>query len=75
MAVTKEAGAAKLVLRQQIGVDGKGAPELSSRTYSKIKPATADQDLYDVAQAIADLTSYPLYRVNRVDDAALISQL
>ncbi len=75
MAITKQAGAAKLVLRLQTGVDGKGVPELSSRTYSKIKPATTDQNLYDVAQAIADLTSYPLYRVNRVDDAALIEQL
>ncbi len=72
MAITKEAGAAKLVVRLQTGVDGKGVPELSTRTYSKVKPTAADQDLYDIAQAIADLTNYPLYRVNRVDDVALI---
>lgn len=75
MAITKQTGAAKLVLRLQTGVDGTGVPELSTRTYSKVKPTVTDQELYDVAQAIADLCVYPLYRVNRVDDAALIEQL
>ncbi len=75
MAITKQAGAVKLVMRLQTGVDGKGVPELSTRTYSKVKPTVTDQELYDVAQAIADLSAYPLYRVNRVDDAALIEQL
>jgi hypothetical protein len=38
------------------------------------KPAAADQDLFDVAQALMGLQSYPVAEIARVDNASLVSE-
>lgn len=37
-----------------------GAPIINSKTFTKIKSAALDQDVYDVATALVDLQKYPV---------------
>lgn len=37
-----------------------GAPIINSKTFTKIKSAALDQDVYDVATALTDLQKYPV---------------
>lgn len=62
----------KLKLKYEIGTDDNGNPKYSTRTYSGIKPAAEDQDVYDVAVAFAGLQEYPLSFVNRVNEVEMV---
>jgi len=72
MAVNKVSGGTVLNLEVQTGVDAQGNPVYRNRNYKSIDPSAADQDLYDVAQAIAGLQSYTLSKISRVDNAQLV---
>lgn len=50
-------------------VDGKQT--FISKTYSRIRPAAAEQDLYDVARAIADLQSKTLHSIHKLVDSEM----
>ncbi len=71
MAVTKISGMSRLVLGFEVGMDEFGRPILLSQTLQNVRPDADDQDVYDVAQALASLQSYPLGYVNRIDQAQL----
>ena len=58
-------------LRVQVGTDAGGDPILRSRNYDQVKPAAQDQDVFDVAQALAGLHRDPVVQVVRVDEKAL----
>ena len=72
MAVNKVSSGTALSLEVQTGIDAQGNPVYRSRNYKSINPNAADQDLYDVAQAIAGLQSYTLSKISRVDNAQLV---
>ncbi|TEB06503.1 hypothetical protein Psch_00035 [Pelotomaculum schinkii] len=72
MAVTKVPGNSILRLVLHVGDSGSGSPILRNRSLTNVKSAASDQDIFDVATALADLQDYPLNGVTRVDNAALI---
>jgi hypothetical protein len=74
MAVTKVPGNSALRLVLHVGDSGSGSPILRTKTLSNVKPTAADQDIFDVATALAGLQDYPLNGITRVDNAALITE-
>jgi len=57
-------------IRLQLSV-GVGENRFVYRTVNNVKPTASDQDVYDVAVAIASLQSLPLVRVLRENDEEL----
>jgi len=53
-----------LQFRLVVGVNPEtGAPIINSKTFSKIKSAALEQDVYDVATALTGLQKYPVDEV------------
>lgn len=73
MAVNKVPGDSVLKLALHVGDSTTGSPILRTRSFNGIKPAATDQDLFDVASALAGLQQYPLNGITRVDNGALVS--
>ncbi|HHV65417.1 MAG TPA: DUF1659 domain-containing protein [Peptococcaceae bacterium] len=63
-----------LVAQYQIGESGSGAPITRQKSFPNIKSEAADQDVYDVADALFSLTKYPLVGVRRDDRSELVNQ-
>ncbi|WP_425448009.1 DUF1659 domain-containing protein [Dethiothermospora halolimnae] len=61
----------KLRIRFDGGLDDKGKQILKSKTYSKIKPETTDDDIYGVATSLTGLQNLPLMSVTRVNEVEL----
>lgn len=74
MAVTKVPGNSILRLVLHVGDSGSGSPILRNRSLNNVKSTAADQDIFDVATALAGLQEYTLNGITRVDNAALINQ-
>lgn len=73
MAVSKTPGDSVLRLALHVGKTATGSPVIRNRSFNGIKPAAADQDLFDDATALAGLQDYPLNGIIRVDNGALIN--
>ncbi len=73
MAVVKLPQSSTIAIKLQKGVTASGSPAFVTRNYTARSTAT-DQDLFDVAQALTGLQSYPLAEISRVDNASLINQ-
>lgn len=74
MAVAKVPSASRLVLSFEVGTDDGGRPVFRSQTLPNVQIDAADQDVYDVARALASLQKHPLGYVQRVDEAHLVEQ-
>lgn len=74
MAVTSVPGNSVLKLALHVGDSPGGSPILRTRSINNVKPTASDQDLFDVATALAGLQQYPLNGITRVDNSALISE-
>lgn len=61
----------RLQLRLQTGEDTQGNPIVRTKTYSRVKPAALDEDVYAVAKALAGLQINPLVEVKRVNEKDL----
>jgi len=72
MAITKVPGNSILRLVLHVGDSGTGSPILRNRSLNNVKSAAVDQDIFDVATALADLQDYALNGITRVENAALI---
>ncbi|WP_027355840.1 DUF1659 domain-containing protein [Desulfofundulus thermocisternus] len=72
MAVNRVPGTTVLRLVLQTGMDDEGNPVYRNKNLNNIRPDAADQDLFDVAQALAGLQEYPLAGVNRIDNVRLL---
>ncbi|MDD3654713.1 MAG: DUF1659 domain-containing protein [Desulfotomaculaceae bacterium] len=72
MAVTKVPGNSTLRLVLHVGDSGSGSPILRTKSLSNVKTTAADQDILNLATALAGLQDFPLNGVTRVDNAALI---
>jgi hypothetical protein len=73
MAVVKVPQNSTIAIKLQKGVTTSGSPPYVTRNYT-CKAAAADQDLFDVAQALMGLQKYPLVEITRVDNASLVNQ-
>lgn len=62
----------KLRLRFVDSVDGEGKEKLASRTYSNVKVATTDEDVYGVAVDMAGLQTKSLKTIIRTDEKELV---
>ncbi|WP_027365058.1 DUF1659 domain-containing protein [Desulfotruncus alcoholivorax] len=67
MAVNKVIVGTTLRIQFQTGVDGNGNPVYSTKSLNNVKDTAADQDIYDVALALAQLQEYTAESVMRVD--------
>ncbi|ATW24518.1 DUF1659 domain-containing protein [Candidatus Formimonas warabiya] len=74
MAVVVTPLTSKIKLQFQTGVNGEGKPVYKSKTISKVKTDAADQDVLDVAAALAELSAYTLSAISRIDDSDLAEQ-
>ncbi len=72
MALTSTTVDSSLRLELQTGVDAAGNPVYVNRTYQRVRPAAADQDVYDVASIIAGLQKHTLTNVQRVNENDLV---
>ncbi len=68
MPVVSSPLATSLRLQVQTGTDVDGKPVYRMRSYSRVKPAAADQDAYDVAQALGSLQVHPINAISRVNE-------
>lgn len=73
MAVQRVPEDSRLQLWLQTGTDEAGKPVVRAKSFANVKPDALDQDIYDVAQALAGLQTYPLVAVRRIDTGALNS--
>jgi len=71
MAVEKVPSGTTLKMQFQTRLDGDGDPVYRTKSLSSVKTTAADQDIYDVAQALVALQEYTLVTVLRVDSALL----
>lgn len=71
MAVNNVPVGATLRLQLQTGVDGNGDPIIRNKSLTNVKAAALDQDIFDVAQALAGLQEHVLADVLRIDTARL----
>lgn len=65
MPVTANVIDSVLVVSYQIGTDAGGAPIIRERSFTGVKSTAADQDVYDVMQALFALQQHPLTGVRR----------
>jgi len=72
MAVNNVPAGSVLRLELRVGVNANGNPVFRKRNLDNVKPTASDQDLYDVATALAALQDYPLNSITRIDNAQLI---
>lgn len=73
MAIVKVPQNSTIAIKLQKGVTSTGSPAYVTRNYT-CKATAADQDLFDVAQALMGLQAYPVADIARVDNAYLLNQ-
>jgi hypothetical protein len=73
MAVESTVLSSKMVLKLNNGADENGNPIVRSKTYSNMNNDAVDQEVYDVAEAIADLQINPLEGVHKIQETVLVS--
>jgi len=71
MAVNNVPVGSVLRLQLQTGVDGNGDPIIRNKSLSNVKADALDQNVFDVAQALALLQEHILEKVLRIDSARL----
>lgn len=60
----------RLKLELDGGMDG-NRQIIKSKILSKVKPTVENEDLYSVAQSLADLQTLPLFKVKRLEEIEL----
>lgn len=53
-------------------VDGK--QKVQSKSFNKVKPEAADEDLHGTALALAELQDKDILKVKRIEETALVSE-
>lgn len=71
MAVVTSKNLSSLKLYFDKGVDINSKRIMGTKTYSFVDPEAVDQNLMDVANALAGLSKYTLYNVVRIDNTSL----
>jgi hypothetical protein len=60
----------RLKLELDGGMDG-NRQIIKSKTFNKVKPEVENEDLYQVAESLSGLQTYPLYKVKRLEEIHL----
>lgn len=68
MAVNTVAQDSKFKIQLDAGVDEKGKPIIKSKTFSNVKSTATNDDVYDVANSLAELQELSLISVRRIDE-------
>jgi len=71
MAVVKTSQESRIGIKVVNGVNASGTNVFKTLSFSNVKAAALDQDLYDVAASIAALQSKSLVEIVRTDQANL----
>ena len=74
MAVTKAPQESRIGIKVVNGVSSTGGNVFKTLSFSNVKPAATDQDLYDVGASIAGLQAKSLVAIVRTDEANLIGE-
>ncbi len=61
----------RLSLRLNVGMTPEMTPIYSTRNYANVRPTAGDDDLFDIAQLIGDLTEHTLDSTRRVKTLVL----
>ena len=73
MAVTVANNPAGLRLKFDLGKDElTGKTRVKSKTFSKIKYNPSNENVYEVANAIASLQDYPIIEIAKIDNTTLV---
>lgn len=67
---TENEGRVTLVLNK--GTDGDGNTLTGNKSYSRVKPAVSDDDVYGVVSGIASLQEYPVVTVRKTVEFDLV---
>lgn len=62
----------RLIMTFDGGVDPNGVAVVKRKSYNNLDPATTDDQIYSIAQALEPLQQYPIITVER-DDATNIT--
>jgi hypothetical protein len=62
-----------MILKARVGVDGNGNDVYKNITLKKVKPASSNQDVFDVSQAIALILSAPVESVFRQNLSEIVN--
>lgn len=73
MAVSHHISQLQMLLKFQSGVNDKGNPVYSTRTYSSVNTDATYDQIMDVAQGLGDLCTYPLDEISRVQKEILVN--
>lgn len=74
MAIDNQKLSTSLIIKLDAGVNENGKSINKIFTLRKIKPAAADQDVYDVGTSLAGIMKLPVSEISRQDLSALISE-
>lgn len=65
----KQVGTLKLYLDK--GLDQNSKPIKGTKSFAMLKPAATNQNVYDVAMALANLQKHEVYDIKRLDRTVL----
>ena len=74
MAVVSTKVASALKLTMKVGVDSEGKDKYATKRLSNLKVAAVDEDIFAVGEAISNIKTYPLFRLDREDQYNLVSE-
>ncbi len=72
MAVVSQARESKMKIKYVDGLDVEGNNIIRTKTYSNIKAAAVDEDVYGVADAMMGLQTKVVEEIARVDEEELV---
>lgn len=73
MAVTDIKENVRLKLELDGGMEG-SRQIIKSKTFTKVKPTVENEDLYEIAESLAGLQTYPIYKVKRLEEIQLVRE-
>ncbi|SMC44675.1 DUF1659 domain-containing protein [Sporomusa malonica] len=74
MAVVKVPQLGSFTVKVQTGISGTGNPVYANRTFGNLKSNATEQNVFDVAQALADLQKHTVTDVALTERCNLINQ-
>ncbi|WZL78761.1 DUF1659 domain-containing protein [Eubacteriales bacterium mix99] len=73
MALVKKPLSTRVQIRLSLGLGENGRERTRAKSLNNIKTDAPDQDIFDVASALAALQSYPVAGIRKVEQSDLIN--
>jgi hypothetical protein len=74
MAVVSTKVSSALKLTMIVGIDGSGKDKFATKRLSNLKVDAMDEDIFAIGEAISNIKTYPLFRLDREDQYNLVSE-